>query len=159
MAEGRRKTRGLRSKSIALMRQRIQRGRAVVEGRESYKIIKKKSVGGLAVLHSYWIDFEMRLNRQGDCIKYWASRISCLTFPLSFISLCTEQDDTDLQRLRHIWESKVVPVIYKSNKTSSKLCLRNMGVERNYNSETVSLREENSKKNIRIHKRKSNMEN
>ena len=53
MAEGRRKTRGLRSKSIALMRQRIQRGRAVVEGRESYKIIKKKSVGGLAVLHSY----------------------------------------------------------------------------------------------------------
>ena len=28
-----------------------------------------------------------------------------------------------------------------------------MGVERNYNSETVSLREENSKKNIRTHKR------
>jgi hypothetical protein len=34
-----------------------------------------------------------------------------------------------------------------------------MGVERSYNSETVSLREENSKKNIRAHKRKSNMEN
>jgi hypothetical protein len=46
-----------------------------------------------------------------------------------------------------------------SNKTSSNLCLRNMGVERNYNSETVSLREENSKKNIRTHKRKSNIEN
>ena len=45
-----------------------------------------------------------------------------------------------------------------SNKTNSNLCLRNMGVERKYNSETVSLREENSKKNIRVHKRKSNME-
>jgi len=39
------------------------------------------------------------------------------------------------------------------------LCPRNMGVERNYNSETASLREENFKKNIRAHKRKSNMEN
>jgi hypothetical protein len=38
-------------------------------------------------------------------------------------------------------------------------CLRKMGVERSYNSETVSLRGENSKKNIRAHKRKSNMEN
>jgi len=107
MAEGRRRTRGLRSKSIALMRQRIQRDRAVVEGTESNKI---KSVGGLAVLQYYWIDFEMYLNRQGDCIKYWASRISCLSFAVSFISFCTEQDDTDLQRLRYIWESKVVPV-------------------------------------------------
>jgi hypothetical protein len=34
-----------------------------------------------------------------------------------------------------------------------------MGVERSYNSETAGLREENSKKNIRAHKRKSNMEN
>ena len=34
-----------------------------------------------------------------------------------------------------------------------------MGAERNYNSETVSLREENSKKNIWARKRKSNMEN
>jgi len=50
MAEGRRKTRGLRSKSIALMNQRIQRDRAVVEGTESNKI---KSVGGLAVLQYY----------------------------------------------------------------------------------------------------------
>jgi hypothetical protein len=33
-----------------------------------------------------------------------------------------------------------------------------MGAERNYNSETVSLREENSK-NIWAHKRRSNMEN
>ena len=46
-----------------------------------------------------------------------------------------------------------------SNKTNSNLCLTNMGVERNYNSETVSLQEENSKKNIQAHKRKSNMEN
>ena len=34
-----------------------------------------------------------------------------------------------------------------------------MGAERNHNSETVSLREENFKKNIWAHKRKSNMEN
>ena len=34
-----------------------------------------------------------------------------------------------------------------------------MDVERKYNSETVSFREENPKKNIRAHKRKSNMEN
>jgi hypothetical protein len=34
-----------------------------------------------------------------------------------------------------------------------------MGVERNNNSETVRLREENPKKNIWAHKRKSNMEN
>ena len=43
MAEGRRKTRGLRSKSIALMRQRIQRDRAVVEGTGSNQ--KKKALG------------------------------------------------------------------------------------------------------------------
>jgi hypothetical protein len=41
----------------------------------------------------------------------------------------------------------------KKNKTNSNRCLRNMGVERNYNSETVIPREENSKKNIRAHKR------
>jgi hypothetical protein len=50
MAEGRRKTRGLRSTSIALMRQRIQRERAVVEGTGSNK---KKSVWGVAVLQYY----------------------------------------------------------------------------------------------------------
>jgi len=35
----------------------------------------------------------------------------------------------------------------------------NVGAERNYNSETVSLWEENFKNNIWAHKRKSNMEN
>ena len=60
------------------------------------------------------------------------------------------------QSPRQVFEIKI---IQNSNKTNSNLCLRNMGVERNYNSETVSLREENPKKNIRAHKRKSNMKN
>ena len=50
MAEGRRKTRGLRSKSIALMRQREQRDRAVVEGRESNKIKKRWGLSCVTVL-------------------------------------------------------------------------------------------------------------
>ena len=49
-------------------------------------------------------------------------------------------------------------IVQNSNKTNSNLCLRNMGVERKYNSETVSFQEENSK-NIRANKRKSNKEN
>jgi hypothetical protein len=41
----------------------------------------------------------------------------------------------------------------------SMICLRNLGAERINNSETVSLRERNSKENIWAHERKSNMEN
>ena len=44
------------------------------------------------------------------------------------------------------------------NKTNSDLRLRNMGIERSHNSEIISLREENLKKNIWAHKRKPNME-
>jgi hypothetical protein len=45
------------------------------------------------------------------------------------------------------------------NKTNSDIRLRNLGAERIHNSETVSLPEENSNKNIWAHERKSNMEN
>ena len=38
------------------------------------------------------------------------------------------------------------------------LCLRNMGIERSHNSETISLWQGNFKKNIWAHKRKPNME-
>jgi hypothetical protein len=41
---------------------------------------------------------------------------------------------------------------------NSDLCLKNMGIERNHNSETINLWEENFKKNIWAHKRKLNME-
>jgi hypothetical protein len=44
------------------------------------------------------------------------------------------------------------------NKTNSDLCLRNMGIERNHNSVTISRWEENLKKNIWAHKIKPNME-
>ena len=41
----------------------------------------------------------------------------------------------------------------------TKCGIKVMGAERNYNSETISLRQENSKKSIWAHKRKANMEN
>ena len=44
------------------------------------------------------------------------------------------------------------------HKTNSYIRLRNMGAERNYNSEIAGLLEENFKKNIWAYERKSNME-
>jgi hypothetical protein len=54
-----------------------------------------------------------------------------------------------------VFETKIVQ---SCNRTNSDLCPRNMGAEINHNSETISLWEENSKKNIWAHKGKSNME-
>jgi hypothetical protein len=51
-----------------------------------------------------------------------------------------------------------IKIIQNRNKIDSDLCLRNMDIERNHNSETISLEEENCKKNIWVHKRKPNME-
>ena len=58
------------------------------------------------------------------------------------------------------FRKKVLEIKIKQNcnKTNSYLCLRNMGAERNRNLKTISLWEENSKKNIWAHKRKPNME-
>ena len=68
----------------------------------------------------------------------------------------TKENRREKQIGYQVFETKIVQ---NSNKTNSKLCLKNMGVERKYNSETVGFREENSKKNIRAHKRKSTTEN
>jgi hypothetical protein len=53
----------------------------------------------------------------------------------------------------------IIPVNWRDVDNLTVIFFHNMSVERNYNSETVILREENSKNNIRAHKRKSNMEN
>jgi hypothetical protein len=49
-------------------------------------------------------------------------------------------------------EAVEIKIIQNYNKTNSDMCLRNMGIERNHNSETISLWEENFKKNIWAHK-------
>jgi len=55
-------------------------------------------------------------------------------------------------------EAVEIKIIQNCSKTNSNLCLRNVGIERNHNSETISLWEENFKKNIWTHKEKPNME-
>jgi hypothetical protein len=55
-------------------------------------------------------------------------------------------------------EAVEIKILQNCNKTKNNLCLRNVGIDRNHNSGTISLWKENFKKNIWPHKRKSNME-